>query len=430
MSRARGVAEGRGLVGPKGKALDGMGETVAGTEAWVERRRECRIPVAMDGTVKAQDGRWFCAGVVEDLHRFGARARLPDMEALAEDEPIVMDFALPSAPQDVPGRVRWAKRCEGGGLQCGISFDQALSMHLPLETVTAACARLQEQTATRRTQAFSSLLEKTTLSLHGETWAGGLFAVSAEPAQHLLNSLGTRLELAALRLQKAMAESRSAFPEAPLHPVMARASTLFQELQSASAKIKDGIHCLRLVQGALALQPESYLYTVDPAQVIRRSVSVMESLCGFLEGKMGALRFHVDVDGLPLLAVRPVDFSRSVNTCLLGLLESALATDGSHVAVESFVANGWVGLRFGHDGFRMLHADDVHISPKDLGTANRTANRDEGTVLRFYHAILPLREYDVSLHIHAESGRNRVHVRFPSAHVFSPERLKPREPLS
>lgn len=390
-----------------------------------ERRREWRLPVTLDGTLRARDGRWAHPGVVEDLHRFGVRARIPGLESLDEDEAVVMDFSLPSYPEEVPGRVRWARPCDEGGLRCGIAFDEVLSLQLPLETVTTACARLQEETTGVRLRETSSLLEKTLIAMHGETWAGALLHLAAEPAQQVLNTLSARLELESLRLQKVLSESRNAFPEAPLHPVLARASNLFQELQGASSKIKEGITCLRTVQGTFILQPESSLYTVDPADVIRRSVSSMKALCAFLGGKMGAFRFKTEENKPPLLAVRPVDFRRTVDACLLGLMESALATDGSTLTVGSFAANGWIGVRFSHDGFRMLQQDVLHIVPEDARFMEKTSSRDEGTALRFYHAILPLREYGVSLHIHAESGRNRIQVRLPSVHAFPPGRQQP-----
>lgn len=388
-----------------------------------DRRRECRLPVTLDGMVRARDGRWAHPGVVEDLHRFGVRARIPGLEALSEDEAVVMDFSLPSHPEEVPGRVRWAQPCDEGGLRCGIAFDEALSLQLPLETVTTACARLKEEAyGGLRLGETASLLEKTALFMHGETWAGALFTMTAEPAQQVLNTLSARLELESLRLQKVLSESRNAFPDAPLHPILARASSLFQELQGASSKIKEGIGCLRTIQGTLIVHPESYLYTVDPADVIRRSVSSMKTVCAFLGGKMGALRFKTDENALPLLAVRPVDFRRTVNACLLGIMESALATDGSTLTIESFAADGWIGVRFSHDGFRMLQQDALHIEPEDPRFMGKTSSRDEGTALRFYHAILPLREYGVRLHIHAESGRNRIQVQLPSVHVFPPGR--------
>ncbi len=293
------------------------------TRQRVERRRECRLPVSLDGRVKARDGRWAHPGIVEDLHRYGVRARIPDLEVLAEDEPVSVDFTGLTEPEEVRGRVRWTKPCEEGGLRCGIAFDDVLSLKLPLETVAAACARIQEEASGVGLRAFSKLLEKTTLAMHGDTWAGGLFSLCAEPTQHVLHTVSARLELESLRLQKAFSESRAVSPEAPMHPVAVRASNLFQELHSASSKIKEYITFLRLIQGALLLQPESYLYTVDPADVIRRSVSAMETLCAFMGGKMGALRFKVEADGLPLLAVRPLDFRRAMDACLLGLVESA-----------------------------------------------------------------------------------------------------------
>uniref|UniRef100_A0A832EKP0 PilZ domain-containing protein n=1 Tax=Desulfacinum infernum TaxID=35837 RepID=A0A832EKP0_9BACT len=401
----------------RGAAVPKIGERA-------ERRRECRLPVSVDGTLKARDGRWTHYGIVEDLHRFGVRARLPDADALSEGEAVFVEFALASAPDAVPGQVRWAQRCEEGGLRCGIRFDDVLSLQLPLETVTAACATLQNQMSLRGRQAFLSFLEKAVLAMHGETWAGGLFALSAEPAQQVLNTLAVRLELESLRLQKALAAYHTASLEDPLHTVMARTSDLFRELQAASGKIKEGIACLRLVQADLVLEPESYLYTVDPAKIIRRAVSSMETLCAFLGGKMGALRFQLDADGLPLLAIRPVDFRCAVNACLLGLMESALLTDGTTLTVSSLTADSWVGLSFGHGGFRMLEADEVTIFPDVVPLSEKTGQRDEATLLRFSHAILPLREYGAILHIRAESGRNRVQLRLPSAHVFAAGKLK------
>lgn len=391
----------------------------------VERRRECRLPVTLDGTFQAQDGRWTHEGIVEDLHRFGARAHIPHLELLAEGEPVFMELAVASAPDRVPGRVRWAEHCEEGGLRCGISFDEVLSLDLPLETVTAACARLQEESFSRGRQAASPLLEKAMTLLHGETWGGGIFRLMAEPAQHVFSTLRARLELEFLRLHKAMVEPRNASPEAMPHSVAAKSSGLLQELQAASAKIKECIACLRLLHSSLVLQPESFLYTVDPEEVIRRSITVVETLCAFLEGKMGTLRFLMQANGMPVLAVRPVDLRRAVDGCLLGLMESALHTDGSTLTVSAHAADGWIELRFGHNGFRMMQADELNISLKDNGLAGQTTPRDESTVLRFYHAVWPLKEYGASLYVRSESGRNRVHVRLPSEYIFAPGKLRP-----
>ncbi len=100
------------------------------------------------------------------------------------------------------------------------------------------------------------------------------------------------------------------------------------------------------------------------------------------------------------------------------------------MTVGCFAANGWVGVRFGHDGFRMIQPDSLSLSPDDARFMEKTSSRDERTALRFYHAVLPLRPYGVDLHIAAESGRNRVQVRLPSVHVFAPGKLNtPRENL-
>lgn len=392
----------------------------------VERRRECRLPVTLDGTFTAQDGRWSHMGIVEDVHRFGARAHIPHLDALKEGETVLVELDMASAPDAMPGRVRWAERSKEGGLRCGICFEKVLRLNLPLETVTAACARLQKESFSRGGQATSRLLEKAMTLLHGETWAGGLFRLMAEPAQHLFSTLGARLELESLRRHKAMAEVCSACPEAVQQPLLAKTSRLFQELQAASAKIKECIACLRLLHSSLALQPECFLYSVDPAEVIRRSITAVEKLCALLEGKMGNFRFHMEANGMPLLALRPVDLRRAVDSCLLGLLESALDTHGSTLTVSAHAANGWIELSFGHDGFRMMQTDELSMSLEDDRLSGKTVPRDESTVLRFYHAILPLREYGASLHMHSESGRNRIQVRLPSKHILAPGKLKAR----
>ncbi len=396
----------------------------AGIGERVERRRHCRLPLALEGTIRARDGRWAQSGILEDLHHIGACARIGDVVALEEDETVVVDLAMDPKPEEVSGRVRWTQPCEDGSLRFGIAFDQPFHISLPLETAADACTRLQQKGSAPKLRATLSLLEKTALTLHGETWAGGLFGLCAEPAQQVFNTLGARLDLESVRLQKVLTESRTVSAEAPLHPVLERASNLLQALQNASAKIKECISFFRVIQGAMALQPESYLYTVDPADILRQSVTSLETLCAFLGGKMGALRFKMVPNGLPLLAIRPLDFRCCVNDCLLGLVESALATDGSTLTVETSITDGSVGIRFGHDGFRMIQADSLHITLDDVRFMENVTTRDERTALRFYHAILPLREYGASVHIRAESGYNRVQVGLPAAHVFTPGKLK------
>lgn len=398
------------------------GRDVQGLTVRGERRRECRVPVWLDGTLKAGDERWAYSGIVEDLHRFGVRARVPELETLSENEPVVVDFPQVPSTQPVRGRVRWAKSCEEGGIRCGIALDDVLSMDLPLEWVSDACSRLLEQirgTAVQ-TPPDARLLEKTLLTFHGETWMGGLLRVSSEPTQNVLNTLSATLELQGLRLRKALSETRisKSSPETPWTSLGQRAAELCDELQGASSKIKQYIHCLRLMHGALLLQPESYLYTLDPTQAIQQSVAAMETICAFLGGKLGVLRFKIENGALPLLAIRPVDFRQAMDACLLGLLESAMTTDASAVTVGCFVADGWIRITMGHDGFRLMQMDTMHIEPEDGRFLEKTSGRDERTALRFYHAILPLRDYGVRLHIFSESGRNRVHLQLPSVHVF------------
>ncbi|MEJ5349919.1 MAG: PilZ domain-containing protein [Desulfosoma sp.] len=390
----------------------------------MERRRQCRLPLALEGTIKARDGRWAESGILEDLHHIGACVRIGKVVAVKEDESVVVDLAMDPKPEEVSGRVRWTQRCEDGSLRFGIAFDESFRISLPLETAATACARLQQRGLAPRLRATLSLLEKTALTLHGETWAGGLLGLCAEPAQQVFNTLGARLDLESVRLQRVLTESRTVSAEAPLHPLLERATNLLQALQNTSAKVKECISIFRVLQGAMALQPESYLYTVDPADILRQSVMSLETLCTFLGGKIGVLRFKMVPNGLPLLAIRPLDFACCVNGCLLGLLESALASDGSTLTVETSVTDGWVGIRFGHDGFRMIQSDSLHITLDDVRFMENVTPRDERTVLRFYHAILPLREYGASVHIRAESGYNRVQVRLPAAHVFTPGKLK------
>lgn len=390
-----------------------------------ERRRQCRLPVSLEGTIRAADERWTQPGIVDDLHHFGACARIRDGETLEEGEAVVVGLAMNPKPEEVSGRVRWTQRCEDGSLRFGIAFDHSLNIALPLETAVSACARLQKTGQQPHRRAAVSLLEKTLLAMHGDTWAGGLFGLCAEPAQQVFNTLGARLELESLRLQKVMTQCRMGSPEAPLHPVLERTVNVLQALQSASAKIKESVSFFRLIQEAMVFQPESYLYTVDPGDVLRRSVATLETLCAFLGGKMGALRFKTIPDGLPLLAIRPLDFRYSVNDLLLGLLDSALAGDGSTLTVETSISNGSVGIRLGHDGFRMIQSETLHIAGDDYRFLERVSPRDERTALRFFHAILPLREYGASVHIRGESGYNRVQLRLPAAHVFTPGKLKP-----
>ncbi|MEJ5364705.1 MAG: PilZ domain-containing protein [Desulfosoma sp.] len=379
----------------------------------IERRRDRRLPVSLGAVLRAPDGRWARHAHVKDLHRFGARACVEDMDILAEDDPVLVEFDLDSEKGEALGRVRWTLRGEGDSLHCGVTFDEPLSIKLPLDTVQAAFARLQEEAPEHKLNMNYSLLEKITLAMHGETWAGGLLNLFAIPAQHALNALGTRLELDSLRLQRALSETHALSAKASLHPLLLILTDVFQDLQTISKKIKEFIRHLNSLHGSLLLEPDNYVRQVDPAELMRQSVTFMEALCGFLGGKMASLRFRTAEGALPLLGVRPLDLRRSLDACLLGMMESALCSQGTTITVGPIETESWVGVQFGHDGFRMMQAQALRLRLDDAGFIGETSSRDERTALRFYHAILPLREYGVFLNIYPESGRNRVQLRLP-----------------
>lgn len=294
-------------------------------------------------------------GTIEDLHPYGARARISHINIpLFEDEAILVDFGLNSEPQEVPGRVRWTQQCEDGSLRCGVAFDNILSMKLPLETVAAACARIEDK-ATRLSQPLPpSLLEGIVDANHPETTTGALLKISAKPAQHVFNTLKSRLELQSLRLQTALSHLREAFPQSMLYPAPATMSQVSQELENAINKIKQCIQYIQLLYGPLSRKTDSRLYRVNTAEAIRGSVTSMEALCAFLGGKMATLSFRIEADELPVLPVRPTDLRLAIDATLLGLMQSALETKGSSIVVRSSGAENWFELRFTHNGFRML----------------------------------------------------------------------------
>ncbi len=379
-------------------------------EHFMEKRREYRIPLAIQATFFRTNMTGSFKGCIENISPNGALANVAT--CLPKDTSVKLFFDLPETGKriETEGAVRWYKK--NGTCRLGIAFQKKISINLSLYKKVARFYP-EPQSMIKTSADYSAkrmdLLQQSIMASQHLTYWGAMSMIFSESINILFSQLAGQLELSLLRFEK-FYEQMEKFPVDP--QLKSRAGEAISALELVSGKFNK----TAIVFGSLKKKHDADMAKsechIDLTRIIENKINFLQDITIKLNNKKCKINYLPKKE-LPLLYGRYSDFAQSMDFLLLYSYQSILFGNCTEIEVQSMIKNQTIRIDFLNDGSKILEKDDIVINRINCDFVDQLTERDVKNILGLYYSLIPLEKYKASIVVHSESGNNIVSLCIP-----------------
>jgi hypothetical protein len=374
------------------------------TAYFTHKRREYRIPLAMPATFFKDDMIKPFKGHIENISSFGALARVAIPVPKNTSLNLVFDIPETGKRVESGGRVRW---CQGNRIcRLGVEFEDKISFDLPLKQVAKLCSHDTKRAVNDYSDKQTDLLQRSIKELQHRTYWGTLFGAFSNPMHTLFAQLAGQIGLSVFRFEKFHGEKETSSAD---QKEQSRVRESICALESVSSKLNE----IASVFGLLRREdPKGLKRDTNVNIVIQDKIKFLQDITMKLANKKCNINYLPN-ENPPLFRGRYSDFAQSIESLLLYSYHSILFGHCNGITVRSMFQNQTIQIDFCDDGSKILEERNIVIDYVAANSVARLSTRDMRNVLRFYHALIPLKESNAYLVVQSESGNNIISLRIP-----------------